>query len=197
MSFLNKNKVMKKNEILRTIAKLFKEKGYHHTSINDISKTVGLQGGALYYYIKSKEQALVEIGDTAIDDLLYEMEKIGNANLAPKEKLQAMIKTQIDFFVERFYETCVFLIETKALGPKYQRYYIAKRDKYEDIWRKVIGDGMKIGEFRKGDVKLITFAVVGMLNWLVIWFKPNKGWSSEKIAGDLTNLIFEGILKVK
>jgi AcrR family transcriptional regulator len=186
---------MEKQEILKIIARLFKEKGYHHTSIKDISKEVGLEGGALYYYIKSKEQALVEIGDTAIDDLLCKIENIGNADLTPGEKLQAMIETQVDFFIDRFYETCVFLIETKALGPKYQRYYIAKRDKYEGIWCKVIEDGMKIGEFRKGDTKLITVAILSMLNWLVIWFKPGKGWSSEKIAGDFTKFIFEGILK--
>lgn len=186
---------MERTEILKIVARLFKEKGYHHTSIKDISREVGLEGGALYYYIKSKEQALVEIGDNAIDDLLCKIENIGNADLTPGEKLQAMIETQVDFFIDRFYETCVFLIETKALGPKYQRYYVSKRDKYEGVWRKVIEDGMKIGEFRKGDVKLITVAILSMLNWLVIWFKPGKGWSSEKITGDFTKFIFEGILK--
>ena len=111
---------MEKQEILKIIAKLFKEKGYHHTSIKDISKEVGLEGGALYYYIKSKEQALVEIGDTAIDDLLSKIENIGNADLTPREKLQLAIETHINFLAGEFYECCVFIIETKALGPKYQ-----------------------------------------------------------------------------
>jgi len=185
---------MEKREIFKTIAKLFKEKGYHNTSIKDISKKVGLEGGALYYYIKSKEQSLLEIGDNAIDDLFERIKKIDTSDSSPKEKLQAMIRTHINFFIERFYETCVFLIETKALGPKYQSYYISKRDKYESIWRKVIERGMEIEEFKSGDAKLVTFAILGMLNWLVIWFKPNKGWTAEKIAGDFSKLIFAGLL---
>lgn len=197
MHFSNESQLAKKKKIFGIIAKLFKENGYHNTSIKDIANAVGLEGGALYYYIKSKEQALIEIGDTAIDDLFHEIEDITKTDLTPRQKLEKMIKTQVEFFVNFFYETCVFLIETKALGPKYQRHYIAKRDKYEQCWRKVIETGMKSGEFRKGDVKLITCAVLGTLNWLVVWYKPNKGWSSEKIARDFTDQIFQGIIKVK
>lgn len=195
MSFSSENQIMKKNQILKIIAKLFKEKGYHNTSMKEISNEVGLEGGALYYYIKSKEQVLFEIGDNAIDQLLFQLEKINNAVLTPREKLQLAVETHINFLVEKFYECCVFIIETKALGPEYQRHYTSKRDKYEGILRKIIEEGMKRGEFKKGDVRLITFAILGMLNWLVIWFRPNKGWSSEKISKDLTELILKGVLK--
>jgi AcrR family transcriptional regulator len=184
---------MEREEILKTIAKLFKEKGYHNTSIKDISKEVGLEGGALYYHIKSKEEALFEIGENAINQLLGEMEKIHANDLSPKEKLRAAIETQINFFINQFYETCVFLIETKALGMGYQRHYLAKRDRYEEIWRKMIRDGMKRGEFKQCNVKLTTIAILGMLNWLVVWFRPGKGWSPKDIVQEFTKIILKGI----
>jgi TetR/AcrR family transcriptional regulator, cholesterol catabolism regulator len=184
---------MERKKILSKIAKLFKEKGYHHTSIKDISQEVGFEGGALYYHIKSKEAALYEIGENAINQLLGEMEKIHIADLPPKEKLKAAIETQVNFFVDQFYETCVFLIETKALSVEYQRHYLAKRDRYEEIWRKIIRDGMRKGEFRQGNVKLITFAILGMLNWLVVWFKPGKGWSPREIVHEFTKIILKGL----
>lgn len=186
---------MEKAEILKIVAKFFKEKGYHNTSIKDISNAVGLEGGALYYYIKGKEQALFAIGEMAINDLLFQLERLNGTNLTPGEKLKEAIRIHVDFFINRFYETCVFLIETKALGPKFQQQYVFKRDKYERIWRKIIQDGIKAGEFRNVDVKLTTFAILGMLNWLVIWFKPNKGWSSEKVSKDFIKLISKGVLK--
>jgi len=184
---------MEKEEILKKAAKLFKEKGYHHTSIKDISQEVGLEGGALYYHIKSKEGALFEIGEEAINQLLGKLEKIHSADSSPKEKLKAAIETQINFFINQFYETCVFLIETKALGYEFQKHYLAKRDRYEEIWRKIIRDGMRKGEFKQVNVKLATFAILGMLNWLVIWFKPGKGWSSKEIVQDFTKIILEGL----
>jgi AcrR family transcriptional regulator len=184
---------MEREEILKTVAKLFKEKGYHNTSIKDISQEVGLEGGALYYHIKSKEAVLFEIGEDAINQLLGEMEKIHNADLPPKEKLKAAIETQITFFINRFYETCVFLIETKALGDEYQQHYLAKRDRYEEIWRKIIRDGMRKGEFKQSNVKLTTVAILGMLNWLVVWFKPGKGWSSKDIVQEFTKVILKGL----
>lgn len=98
-------------------------------------------------------------------------------------------------FISQFYETCVFLVEAKALGSEYQRYYISKRDRYEGIWRNIIEDGIKVGEFRNVDVKLTTFALLGMLNWLVIWFKPNKGCFSEEIFKEFIKVISKGILK--
>jgi AcrR family transcriptional regulator len=184
---------MEREEILKKVAKLFKEKGYHHTSIKDISQEVGLEGGALYYHIKSKEVALYEIGENAINQLLAEMEKIHSADLPPEEKLKTAIETQVNFFINNFYETSVFLIETKALGVEYQRKYLSKRDRYEEIWRKIIRDGIKKGEFKQINVKLATFAILGVLNWLVIWFKPGKGWSSREIVQEFTKIILEGL----
>jgi AcrR family transcriptional regulator len=184
---------MEKKAILHTFARLFQEKGYHNTSIRDISKVAGIQGGALYYYIKSKEETLFEIGEIAINELLGQLEEISNADSTPTEKLKAAIKNQIKFFVNNFYETCVFLIETKALNIEYQQRYLSRRDRYEKIWREIINDGMKRGEFRRGDVKLMTVAILGMLNWLVIWFKPGKTWSSEDISQEFTEIILGGI----
>jgi AcrR family transcriptional regulator len=184
---------MEREGILKTVARLFKEKGYHNTSIKDISNEVGLEGGALYYYIKSKEQALFEIGEDAINQLLEGLEKINNTDLSPKEKLKAAIENQINFFINQFHETCVFLIETKALGIEYQQHYLAKRDRYEEIWRKIIRDGIRKGEFKPCNVKLTTFAILGMLNWLVIWFKPGKGWFSKDISQEFKKIILEGL----
>lgn len=184
---------MEREEILKKVSKLFQEQGYHNTSIKDISQEVGLEGGALYYHIKSKEAVLFEIGENAINQLLGEIEKIHNTDLSPREKLKAAIGTQINFFINQFHETSVFLIETKALGIEYRQHYLAKRDRYEEIWRKIVRDGMRKGEFKQGNVKLIVFAILGMLNWLVIWFKPEKGWSSKDIVQEFTKIILKGL----
>jgi len=184
---------MSRDDIFKAIAKLFKEKGFYHTSIKDISDKVGLRGGSLYYHIKSKEDALFNICESAINTLLSELENIVRTNDDPRIKLKKIIENHIDYFLKNFYETAVFLIETKALGDDYQKLYTAKRDRFEFHVRSVLKEGMAKGLFRKGDVKLITFAILGMLNWLVIWYNPEGKWGPDKIKKEFIKVIFSGI----
>ena len=168
---------MNRDEIFEAIAKLFKEKGFYNTSIKDISEKVGLKGGSLYYHIKSKEDALFKICEDAINTHLANLEKIAETHDDPKTKLKKIVENQIDYFTNNFYKTSVFLIETKALGDNYQKLYTEKRDRFESHVRRVLREGMKKGVFRKGDVRFMTFAILGMLNWMVIWYDPEGKWA--------------------
>lgn len=184
---------MERDDIFKIIAKLFKEKGFYNTSIKDISEKVGLKGGSLYYHIKSKEDALFKICEDAINRLLSELEMIVQADDDPKTKLTMIIENHIEYFINYFYETSVFLIETKALGDKYQKMYTDKRDRFEFHIRNVLRQGMREGVFRKGDVKLMAFAILGMVNWMVIWYNPEGKWGVNKIKKQFLEVIFSGI----
>jgi len=185
--------MQKRDEIFKAIAKLFKEKGFYNTSIKDISEKVGLKGGSLYYHIKSKEDALFHVCEDAINRLLAELERIVKTDDDPKVKLRKIVENHIDYFVNNFYETSVFLIETKALGDDYQKKYTDKRDRFERHVRNVLKQGMEKGVFRKGDIKLMTFAILGMLNWMVIWYNPEGRWGDNKIKKEFVETIFSGI----
>jgi AcrR family transcriptional regulator len=184
---------MERDEIFEAIAKLFKEKGFYNTSIKDISQKVGLKGGSLYYHIKSKEDALFNICEDAINTLLARLETIVEADDDPKTKLKNIVENHIDYFTNNFYKTSVFLIETKALGDNYQRMYTEKRDRFESHIRNVLREGMRKGVFRKGDTKLMAFGILGMLNWMVIWYNPGGKWGAKKIKKELLQMIFSGI----
>ena len=184
---------MERDDIFKIIAKLFKEKGFYNTSIKDISEKVGLKGGSLYYHIKSKEDALFKICEDAINRLLAELEMIVKADDDPKTKLTMIVENHIEYFINYFYETSVFLIETKALGDKYQKMYTDKRDRFEFHIRNVLRQGMREGVFRRGDVKLMAFAILGMVNWMVIWYNPEGKWGVNKIKKELLEVILSGI----
>ena len=184
---------MNKEEILKTIAKLFKEKGFYNTSIKDISENVGLKGGSLYYHIKSKEDALFSVCEDAVNTLLAESEMIVSTEQDPKLKLNKLIESLIEYTVNNFYKISVFLIETKALGDSYQKLYIKKRDRFESHFRSVLQEGMNKGVFRKGNIKLMTFGILGMVNWMAIWYKPEGNWDAKKIKKEFIKIVFSGI----
>jgi hypothetical protein len=49
--------------------------------------------------------------------------------------------------------------------------------------------------FRKGDIKFMSFAILGMLNWMVIWYNPKGAWPPDKLKREFTKMILSGVEK--
>lgn len=188
-------RIMNRDEIIEAIAELFKEKGFHNTSITDISEKVGLKGGSLYYHIKSKEDALFKICAEGMKTYLIELEKIMESGDDPKTKLKNIVEIHVDHFVNNFSKAVVALIEFKALGDDYRKRYNEKRFAIESHIMNVLREGMDEGAFRKGDVKLMCFAILGTLNWMVIWYNPKGKWGPNKLKEEYARMILSGIEK--
>ena len=79
------------NEILDVADYLFFTKGYDATTINDITKKMGVAQGMLYYYFKSKEEILEKMLDRHADSLMSEIKTIIDLNSSPTEKISLTI----------------------------------------------------------------------------------------------------------
>jgi len=79
------------NEILDVADYLFFTKGYDATTINDITKKMGVAQGMLYYYFKSKEEILEKMLDRHADSLMNEIKTIIDLNSSPTEKISLTI----------------------------------------------------------------------------------------------------------
>jgi len=187
--------ILNRNEIIKAIAKLFKEKGYHNTSISDISQKVGLKGGSLYYHIKSKEDALFKICADAMNAYLAKLEKIIETDDDPKTKLKNIVESHVDYFANNFSKAVVSLMEFKALGGDYRKREKEKRSSIELHIRDVLIEGIDKGVFRKGDVKLMSFGILGMLNWIAVWYNPEGKWGPSKLKKEFVKMILSGIEK--
>ena len=106
------------DEIMDAAVKLFAKKGYHATSISDISEAVGLGRGALYYYILSKEDLLWEIHKRHVDPLLEATIQLEQQPLTPEEKLRAVSRQLIGIITTYLPYMIVFYREIGALSPE-------------------------------------------------------------------------------
>jgi hypothetical protein len=95
--------------------------------------------------------------------------------------------------VEDLDNVACFVEEGKALEPPYREEYLRKRDAYEGEFRRILEEGIVSGEFRKTDVRLAGFAVLGMCNWVVRWYRPEGPHSPEEIASNLTEVAVLGL----
>lgn len=95
------------SRILEAAFRLFLEKGYEHTSIQDIIDQLGgLSKGAIYHHFKSKEEILEAVSDymaAESNQLLLRIRDDGELN--GKEKLQAIFKNSLQRPVQESFFT--------------------------------------------------------------------------------------------
>jgi AcrR family transcriptional regulator len=90
----------KKLELIEAAIKLFAEKGFQSTSVQDIVTEYGISKGAFYNYFSSKEELLLAIFDHYYAILRTKILEISEADLAPREKMKKQIKAQFEFFIQ-------------------------------------------------------------------------------------------------
>jgi len=84
-------KEVKKDKIIEKSMELFREKGYHTTKVEEITKALGISKGNFYTYFNSKEEVLYEILDIMKNEKIRMLEEI-DTNKAPKEILKDFIE---------------------------------------------------------------------------------------------------------
>src|ERR1044072_1426082 len=94
----------KLRHVLKTSAAIFAEKGYHSTSIRDISRATRMSLSGLYYYFKSKDELLFLIQDYCFSTVLEDCRKLLAGVADPIRKLKLLIENHLNYFVQNMNE---------------------------------------------------------------------------------------------
>ncbi len=184
---------MTKDQILEAAAQIIGEKGFHAASMQDIARAVDLRKASLYHHVSSKQEILVEILDKALDILIKRMEEVVNQSISPEEKLRLAMHSYISALVENLDLASVLLFEHRSLEPKYRKRHIPRRDRYENLWRGIIEEGVGQGVFSGADPNLAVKVVLGIANWTIMWYRPEGPLSAKEIADQSADLFLNGI----
>lgn len=173
----------KKAQIRAVAARLFAEKGYHATGIEELSQAVGLGRGALYHHIGSKEELLYEISSAGMNELLDAGTKALAKQASSVDKLHLMSRTLMRIIADNQFEMTVLFREIDLMSPPYRDALIRRRTEYQDQWSQIIAEGIAGGEIRPVD-RAIVMAVLGMHNYSHLWMR-NDGRLQPEELGDL------------
>lgn len=186
---------MTREDILEAAAQVFRQKGFHGASMNDIADAVHLQKASLYHHVASKQEILFELLEQALRLLLEKMSHIAARELPADEKLRLMIREYMLILAENIDLATVLLFEHRALERRQHARHVPNRDKFESLWREVLVEGVENGLFKCEDVALTVRALLGLMNWTITWFHPNGGKSIQQIADDYSSLLLNGLLR--
>jgi AcrR family transcriptional regulator len=172
--------------------KLFARNGYHATGIDEISRAVGLGKGALYHHIGSKEELLFEISGLGLDELMDASQRIVDQDLPWAQKLRALTRVHVDNLVENRDAITVYLREVDLMSKKYRSRLVRRRHRYEDLWVKVLEEGVAAGEFRPIDPAIVK-GILGMYNYGYLWLREDGRLAPEAIADLFSSLLLDGL----
>ena len=139
-----------------------------------------MKKGNLYYYFRNKEEILFACHQYSLDRLLALLEEIDRSDAPADDKLRRLIVAFVHTILDELHGTALFL-DLEALSPAHRRTVIARRDRFDRGMRRIIAPASAPARSVRCDPKLLSFAILGAVNWIPRWFKPD---GPLELAGD-------------
>ncbi len=185
----------RKSQILDVSTALFRRKGYHATSLDDIAEEIGFTKPAIYYYFGSKEDILFAIVDEIVDRALERITEIAERDDTPTQKLHDLLVANTRAVLESLDGNTVFYNERGLLSPEREQEIHEREREYTQVIRQIYVDGVEAGEFVDLPPTIATSTLLGASIWSYRWFDVDGARSSDEIAEDIAGLLMNGYLR--
>jgi AcrR family transcriptional regulator len=181
----------RREEILRAALRAFRHRGYHATTLEDIALRLGVRKTALYYYFPDKEEILFQCHRESLaelDRILSEARRLRT----PRERLRHLIREHVRVMTDTL-EGSPLAFEVSALSSRRRAKIIAARDRYEREVRRMLEQGVRKKVFRAVDPKVTTFAILGAINWIARWYRPEGALDAEALGNQFAEHLLDGL----
>jgi len=168
-------------------------KGFEAMSLRELAAKVGLQPGSLYNHIATKQALLFDL----INDHMLRLHERVAAELEgitdPTERLKAFTAFHLTYHIERKREVFIGSAELRSLEPKNRKRIVASRREYEDILADILKAGVKAKQFKIGDIRVSTYAILAMLTGICTWYDPKGRVNRDELIAVHTRLVLQGV----
>jgi AcrR family transcriptional regulator len=198
-----------RQEILRAAARLFQQQGYDATSMNDVAAALKLSKGGLYHHFQSKDEILFHIMSHAMDiteeRVINVVRRIDGASLdraradvtrtdVTEERLRTLIRLHIQLVLSpEDREITVMLHENHPLPPALRRKINGRKKDYLHFVEHLIADVQRKRNSQSSVTpRAAALALVGMINWIYQWYKPDGPLTGDALVRQYTDIFFHG-----
>jgi AcrR family transcriptional regulator len=182
----------KRIESLRAAAAVFRRRGYHGASVDQIARALKMAPGNLYYYFRNKEEILYVCHDYSLGLILKELKDVEASDLPPDRQIHRLIVAFVHLFIDVLHGTA-WTLEVEALSAPLRKKVVARRDRIDKGFRKILSNGMRSGLFTRRDATLASFVIFGAINWIPRWYDPAGRATSHEIAQAFADYLVAGL----
>lgn len=202
-----------REDIILAAAEVLRRNGYESTTMKDIAAQVNLTAASLYHHFRNKDFLLLAVLEAGLDLIISQLEPIVESPTPCAVKLRDMIHLHVVSLSENTAVGAAMIFEIRSLmsvkdSPHNGSHldadtreefiarrdtFFARRDYFEDLFRRVIREGIAHGEFCSVDVGIFVKTMMGAHNWVGMWYKPSGRLSGSAIADQMADTFLRAL----
>lgn len=185
-----KSKQERHEEILNAAAAVIGRKGYRGATIQDLGAELDMTGAALYYYVQQKEDLLVEILQRAGHRFHDAVKEIIDADMEPEHKLRLFFRRHLEMMIEQDRAIFSILFYERSEIPKNRLHELTEGERLSFATARTLIDEVKGPGV---DSRMAALAMVGMLNWVLRWYRDDGDYTLEGVADAFFDIFLHGV----
>jgi len=190
----NRRYATRKLDVIQGAARVFARLGYHGSSLNDVANELGMTPAALYYYVRSKDELLLEAN-------IYAAGKIKRAFLEICEDTDSSalrkIVTYFRFYAECMtddFGRCLALTTPNDLPSPLREKSLEQRRELTDMVQRLIREGIAEGSIQSCDDRLLAFTLYAAANTLARWYASDGPQTAGELMDAMLMMLVNGLI---
>jgi len=182
-----------RQELLEVAAQLFETHGYRGTSIRDIARATDTSISNIYHHFGNKEGLWREIRESSVRKLPGLLRAAVRDETDPKRRLRKLLLAHLGAADEYRRESRIFFVNGQGADPGRNK---ANRDLQREILDIYLGELellQRHGLVRSAHLKILAFNILGALNWMLRWFRPQGELSAAQVHEEIVNFALRGV----
>jgi AcrR family transcriptional regulator len=185
----SEDRAVKRQALLSAAVRLFNERGFHATSLDDVAASVGVTKPVVYHYLGNKDQVLFECVRFGLAQLHAAAEAARAQPGNGLDRLKAFLRRYGEVVMDEF-GRCVIRTGEEVLSAESRAQFRALKREIDAEMRGMIEQAVADGSAQVGDVRLTAFTLAGALNWSARW---QHGPDTAEIARDMVDILCAGL----
>ncbi len=182
----------KRHAVLQAAVRMFNERGYHATSLDDVAASLGVTKAVIYHYLGNKDQVLFECLQLGLVQLQAAAVQARLRAGTGLDQLKAFLRRYAEITMADF-GRCVTLTGDEVLTAEARRQFRALKAEIDQAMRGLIADGIADGSIRSADIRLTAFTLAGALNWPARWYNPEGPSRPAELASAMVEILCNGL----
>ncbi len=181
----------KRERILEEAVKLFYERGFSGTTLDDIAGKLGVTKPFIYTHFRSKVELLEAICRPTIEKSLAAIADAAEQRGSASERLFNGVVNFTKVVLQRQANIAVYFREEKSLSEAGLGDINAMRKAFDRVLSDLLEEGVNAGEFHIADVRVAALAIGGMVSWAYTWYQPGGRLSIDDVGAQMARFAVE------
>lgn len=174
--------------LLAVASRTYAERGFHATSMRDLSAASGMSLAGIYHYVRSKQELLGLIQDRCFTEVSAGAHAAVEGAAGPEQRLRAFIRHHVVYFASHMDEMKVLAHEEAQLAGTMRAQVRRRKREYVALLSSLLA----AVERPSIDSKVAAYALFGMINWIYTWYQPGGQIPPGQLADQLAELFLAG-----